>query len=77
MDDESPLLRGPRHPLGHASQLAGEPLDTYSQDELTARIAALEAEIARVRAHADKAAEHRRLAESIFGTKPAASEASD
>lgn len=71
MDDESPLLRGPRHPLGHASQLAGEPLDTYSRDELTARIAALEAEIARVRAHADKAADHRRLAESIFSPRPA------
>lgn len=77
MDDESPLLRGPRHPLGHASQLAGEPLDTYSQDELTARIATLEAEIARVRAHADKAADHRRLAESIFSRRPASSETGD
>ena len=34
-----------------ASQLAGESLDTYSQDELMARIALLEAEIARVKAH--------------------------
>ncbi|WP_121116013.1 DUF1192 domain-containing protein [Croceibacterium ferulae] len=69
MDDESPLLRGPGHPLGHASLLAAEPLDRYSQDELTARIAALEAEIARVQAHADKAADHRRLAESIFSSR--------
>lgn len=77
MDEESPLLRGTRHPLGHASQLAGEPLDRYSQDELTDRIAALEAEIARVRAHAARAADHRRMAESIFGGRPASPEAGD
>ena len=34
-----------------ASRLAREPLDTYSQDELMERIALLEAEIERVRAH--------------------------
>jgi uncharacterized small protein (DUF1192 family) len=69
MDDDSSLLRGPGHPLGHAGHLAGEPLDSYSQHELTERIAALEAEIARVRAHADRAADHRRLAESVFGRR--------
>ncbi|HTK72682.1 MAG TPA: DUF1192 domain-containing protein, partial [Croceibacterium sp.] len=45
-EDDLPRPRGDA-----ASQLAKESLDTYSQDELTARIALLEAEIARVRAH--------------------------
>lgn len=49
-----------------ASRLAGEPLDPYSQDELAERIALLEAEIARVKAHSDKAAAHRKLADALF-----------
>ncbi|WP_331851752.1 DUF1192 domain-containing protein [Altererythrobacter sp. B11] len=49
-----------------ASRLAGEPLDSYSQDELMARIQVLEAEIARVKAHHAKAADHRQLADSLF-----------
>ncbi|WP_347302823.1 DUF1192 domain-containing protein [Croceibacterium sp. TMG7-5b_MA50] len=69
MDDDRPLSRGPSHPLGHAGQLAGEPLDSYSQHELTDRIAALEAEIARVKAHAARSADHRRLADSIFSPR--------
>jgi uncharacterized small protein (DUF1192 family) len=44
MDDDLPRPRGDA-----ASQLAREPLDTYSQDELMERIALLEAEIARIR----------------------------
>lgn len=51
---------------GLASKLAGEDLAPYSQDELTARIALLEAEIARVQAHRDKAAKHRLAADALF-----------
>ena len=61
MDDDLPRVRG-----DSASRLAGEPLDTYSQDELLERIALLEAEIERVRAQHAKAAGHRSLADSLF-----------
>ena len=50
-----------------ASALARESLDSYSQDELAVRIAQLEAEIARVKAHRDKAAAHRAAADALFG----------
>lgn len=49
-----------------ASLLAGESLDSYSQDELAARIAQLEAEIERVRAQRDRASAHRLAAEAFF-----------
>ena len=61
MDDEAPLIRGDA-----ASRLAGESLESYSQEELLARIALLEAEIARVRAQHGKAAAHRLAAEAFF-----------
>lgn len=61
MDDDLPRVRG-----DSASRLAGEPLDTYSQDELMERIALLEAEIERVRAQHAKAASHRSLADQLF-----------
>ena len=61
MDEDLPRVRG-----DSASRLAGEPLDTYSQDELLERIALLEAEIERVRAQHGKAAGHRALADSLF-----------
>jgi len=61
MEDELPRVRGDA-----ASRLAGEPLDSYSQDELTERIALLEAEIERVRAQHGKAASHRAIADSLF-----------
>lgn len=61
MEDDLPRIRG-----DFASRLAGEPLDAYSQDELAERIALLEAEIARVKAHRDKAAIHRKLADALF-----------
>ena len=61
MEDDLPRIRG-----DSASRLAGEPLDTYSQDELLDRIALLEAEIERVRAQHAKAASHRSLADSLF-----------
>jgi uncharacterized small protein (DUF1192 family) len=60
-EDDLPRPRGDA-----ASQLAKESLDTYSQDELTARIALLEAEIARVRAHSLQAADHRQAADALF-----------
>ena len=60
-DDDLPRMRGDA-----ASQLAKEDLDTYSQDELMARIALLEAEIARIRAHHAKAASHKKLADTLF-----------
>jgi uncharacterized small protein (DUF1192 family) len=61
MEDELPRVRGDA-----ASRLAGELLDTYSQDELIERIALLEAEIERVRRQHGKAASHRAVADSLF-----------
>ena len=61
MEDDLPRIRGDA-----ASRLAGEPLDTYSQDELMERIALLEAEIERVRAQHGKAASHRAFADQLF-----------
>ncbi|MEE4201184.1 DUF1192 domain-containing protein [Erythrobacter sp.] len=49
-----------------AERLAGEDLAPYSQDELAARIALLEAEIARVRAHSDASNKHRAAADALF-----------
>lgn len=69
MEDDLPRMRGPGNELGAASRLAGEPLDSYSQDELLERIRLLEAEIARVRAHHAKAADQRRLADALFRPK--------
>jgi uncharacterized small protein (DUF1192 family) len=66
MEDDLPRKRGPGDELGAASRLAGEALDSYSQDELLERIRLLEAEIERVRAHHSRAAEQRRLADALF-----------
>jgi len=63
-EDDRPRPRGDA-----ASLLSKEPLDTYSQDELMERIALLEAEIARVKAHHGKAAAHRQAAEALFGNR--------
>lgn len=60
-DDDLPRMRSDA-----ASLLATEALDTYSQDELMARIQLLEAEIARVRAQHAKAAQHRKIADALF-----------
>ena len=60
-DDDLPRVRGDA-----ASLLAREPLDTYSQDELLERVAQLETEIARVKAHHAQAAEKRKLADQLF-----------
>lgn len=56
----------PRPKGDAASRLAAEDLAPYSQDELVERIALLEAEIARVKAHKDKAAAHRLAADALF-----------
>lgn len=65
-EDDLPRRRGDA-----ADQLSKESLDTYSQDELEARIAQCEAEIARVRAHRDKVAAHRLAADALFKPKDA------
>jgi uncharacterized small protein (DUF1192 family) len=62
--DDLPRMRGDA-----ASLLAKESLDTYSQDELIERIALLEAEIERVRAHHEKTARHRQAADAFFRTR--------
>lgn len=61
MEEDLPRIRGDA-----ASRLAGEPLDTYSQDELMERVALLEAEIVRVKTHHEKAAGHMKLADALF-----------
>lgn len=66
MDEEDrPRVRGDA-----ASLLGRESLDSYSRDELDARIAQLEAEILRVRAHRDKAVAHMAAADALFKTRP-------
>jgi len=62
-EDERPRPRGDA-----ADMLSRESLDTYSRDELDARVAQLQAEIARVIAHRDKAQAHRLAAEALFGS---------
>ena len=47
-------------------QLARQDLDPLSQDELAERIAALEAEISRVRAHMAAVDQHRSAADALF-----------
>ncbi len=63
MDDDNL----PRRKGDAADQLALELLDSYSQDELTARIATLKAEIMRVEVHFARAASHRAAADALFG----------
>ena len=60
-EDDLPRRRGDA-----ADQLSRESLDTYSRDELEARVLLLEAEIARVKAHRDRASAHRVAAEALF-----------
>ncbi len=50
-----------------ANLLSREDLDPYSQDELATRIALLEAEIGRVKAHREKVSAHRAAADALFG----------
>lgn len=60
-DDDRPRPRGDA-----ASLLAGESLDSYSRDELDARIDLLRAEIERVIAHRDKVTARRAAADALF-----------
>ena len=63
-DDDRPRPRGDA-----ASVLGGERLDSYSRNELDARIAQLEAEIVRVHTHRDKAQAHMQAADAMFKPK--------
>ncbi len=63
-DDDRPRPRGDA-----ASLLGRESLDSYSRDELDVRVAQLEAEIARVCAHRDKATAHMAAADALFRPK--------
>ena len=56
----------PDKPGDPLTLLAKQDLDPFSVDELTARIAVLEAEIARTRAKIEAAVNHRASAEAIF-----------
>jgi len=62
MDDDLPRPKGDA-----AAALAKESLDPYSLAELDERVALLEAEIARIKAHRDKSAAHRAAADALFG----------
>ncbi len=63
MDPDELFPRKADDPL---TALARQDLDPLSVSELHERIAALEAEIARVRAHAERAVNHRASADALF-----------
>lgn len=63
-EDDRPARRGDA-----ASLLSKEALDSYSREELDARVEQLEAEIERVKAHKAKADAHRLAAEAFFKPK--------
>jgi uncharacterized small protein (DUF1192 family) len=63
-EDDRPIRRGDA-----ASLLSREVLDSYSREELDERVALLEAEIDRVKAHKSKADAHRLAAEAFFKPK--------
>ncbi|MEW9854828.1 DUF1192 domain-containing protein [Novosphingobium sp. M1R2S20] len=68
-DDERPRRRSTEGSFGAASLLASESLESYSLDELDARISLLQAEIDRIKSHREKTAAHMRAAESLFRPK--------
>ena len=65
-DDDRPRRRSSEDKLGAASLLASESLESYSLDELDARIALLETEIARIREHRRKSSAHMAAADALF-----------
>jgi uncharacterized small protein (DUF1192 family) len=69
-DDERPRRRSAEGDFGAASLLASESLERYSLDDLDARIVLLEAEVARIKAHRDKASAHMQAAQALFRPKP-------
>jgi len=68
-DDERPRRRSTEGDLGAASLLSSESLERYSLAELDARIAMLEADIARIRQFRDKSAAHMQAAAALFRPK--------
>ncbi|WP_322099044.1 DUF1192 domain-containing protein [Novosphingobium terrae] len=64
-DDDRPVPSGGVS-KDAAQALASESLESYSQDELSARIRLLEIEIERVKAHAARASAHRLAADALF-----------
>ncbi|KTR82754.1 uncharacterized small protein (DUF1192 family) [Novosphingobium fluoreni] len=68
-DDERPRRRSTEGDFGAASLLTSESLERYSLDELDARIALLEDEIARIKAHRDKSSAHMTAAQALFRPK--------
>jgi uncharacterized small protein (DUF1192 family) len=56
----------PSKPGDPLVELAKQDLDPMSIEELKARIAALEVEIARVKNHIERAQDHRSAAEELF-----------
>lgn len=60
-DDDRPRPRGDA-----AAKLSVESLEPYSRDELDQRIALLENEIIRVKAHREKASAHMEAAAALF-----------
>ncbi|GGB17465.1 hypothetical protein GCM10011380_03730 [Sphingomonas metalli] len=56
----------PSRPNDLLAALAAEDLDRLSRHELTARIAALEAEIARTRGRLERASDHIANADALF-----------
>ena len=69
-DDDRPFPSGGLR-QDAASQIGRESLDSYSLDELDLRIAQLEAELTRVRAHRARYSAQRLAAEALFRPKPA------
>ncbi|WP_395329760.1 DUF1192 domain-containing protein [Novosphingobium sp. BL-8H] len=65
-DDDRPRRRSPEVELGAASLLASESLERYSLDELDARVALLETEIERIRAHRRASQAHMLAADALF-----------
>lgn len=56
----------PTHAIEPLRALARQDLDPLSVAELDGRIAALDAEIARTRAHAERVVNHRATADALF-----------
>jgi len=71
MNDDDRPLGAANSRMDAAALMAAESLEAYSLAELDGRVALLEAEIVRVRAHRDKSAAHRLAAEAFFRPKPA------
>jgi uncharacterized small protein (DUF1192 family) len=70
MDDDDRLFASASGRKDAASLLQTESLEPYSLDELGTRIALLEAEITRVKAHRAAASAHRFAAEALFQPRP-------